>query len=326
MTFPESRPARAGLLTTLARWFDNTIEIAPDELPVEKKVDWVRCLPFFLMHFMCLTVFLVGWSWVAVGVCAFMYFLRMFAITGFYHRYFSHRTYKTSRAMQFIFAVIGNMSVQKGPLWWAAHHRHHHRHSDKPEDVHSPHVHSFWWSHMFWITSRTNFITKLDEVKDLAKYPELRFLDRYDSLVPVIYAFGMLFLGMFLGAYFPSLGTSGSQMLIWGFFISTVLLFHGTCTINSLSHVFGTKRYDTGDESRNNPLLAIITLGEGWHNNHHFYPGTVRQGFFWWEYDITYYLLRVMAVFGLVWDLKGVPAHVLEGHRTAAAAGGPDKA
>lgn len=281
--------------------------------PLDKKVEWARVIPFIILHGGCLGILIWGTSWVAVATCFFLYFIRMFAITGFYHRYFSHRTFKTNRFWQFIFAAMGNSSAQRGPLWWAAHHRHHHRHSDKEEDVHSPHQHSFVWSHMLWIATRSNFISRYDEVKDLAKYPELMWLDRYDSVVPLALAIGTVIWGFGLNYFFPSLGTSGMQMLIWGFFVSTVLLFHGTCTINSLSHLFGTRRYETTDQSRNNPLLAIITLGEGWHNNHHHYPASARQGFFWWEYDITYYMLKVLSMVGIIHDLKPVPLHVRDG-------------
>lgn len=298
----------------IVRWFDSHVftEEGTEGWP-EKKIDWVRCIPFFGIHFMCLGVIWVGWSWVAVAVAVLMYAIRMFAITGFYHRYFSHRTFKTTRFFQFVFALVGNMAAQRGPLWWAAHHRHHHRHSDEEEDVHSPIVHSLMWSHMFWITSRTNFPTRLHEVKDLAKYPELRFLDRFDTLVPIALGFLIFGLGLGLDFMYPQLGTSGLQMLVWGFFISTVVLFHGTCTINSLSHLIGRKRYKTGDESRNSLLLALITFGEGWHNNHHYYPASARQGFFWYELDLTYYMLKVLSWFGIVWDLKPVPEHVRSG-------------
>jgi stearoyl-CoA desaturase (delta-9 desaturase) len=234
----------------------------------------------------------------------------MFAITGFYHRYFSHRTYRTSRAAQFAFAVLGASATQRGPLWWAAHHRHHHRHSDRPEDAHSPVVHGFLRSHVTWLMTRRHFPTELRYVPDLARFPELRFLDRFDLLVPVLLAAGMFALGELLAAVSPGLGTDGWQMLVWGYFVSTVVLFHGTCTINSLSHLFGTRPYPTGDGSRNNPLLALLTLGEGWHNNHHWYQASVRQGFRWWQVDPTWYVLLLLERLGVVWDLKGVPPAV----------------
>lgn len=261
-------------------------------------VDWVRVLPFIVVHGACVAVIWVGWSWTALGVAVGLYVVRMFAITGFYHRYFSHRTFKTSRVVQFIFAVVGASSAQRGPLWWAAHHRKHHRHSDTELDVHSPNEHGFWWSHMGWITAPGNFPTDMSEVGDLARYPELRFLDRFDVLVPLLLAVTLFAL-------------AGWQMLVWGFFISTVVLFHCTCFINSLAHRMGTQRYDTGDQSRNSLLLALITFGEGWHNNHHKYPGSTRQGFFWWEIDLTYYGLRILEAIGLIRDLRQPPRRLL---------------
>jgi len=233
--------------------------------------------------------------------------IRMFFVTGFYHRYFSHRSFKATRPVQFLMALAGATTVQRGALWWAAHHRHHHKFSDQPEDVHSPIQHHFLWSHIGWITSRRNFPTDFDAIPDLAKFPELRFLDRFDTLIPILMATCLFFIGVWLP---ESWGTSGSQMLVWAFFVSTVLLFHGTCTINSLTHLFGAKRYKTGDESRNSLILALITLGEGWHNNHHYYQNSTRQGFYWWEIDITFYTLKVLSLFRIVTDLKPVPARV----------------
>jgi len=298
----------------LRRWIDSS-DVAPADRPTnphENRPEWDRLIPFILIHFACLGVIWVGWSWFAIGIAAFLYFLRMFAITAFYHRYFSHRTFQTSRAAQFIFAVVGNAAVQRGPLWWAAHHREHHRHSDTEDDIHSPHTHGVLWSHMGWFTSRDAFATNVKAVPDLAKYPELRFLDRFDIVVPVILAGLLYLLGMILERFAPSLGTGPWQLLIWGFFISTVVLYHATYTINSLSHMIGSRRFNTNDSSRNNAFLALITLGEGWHNNHHFHPGTVRQGFYWWEIDITFYLLWILSKLGVVWDLRGVPQRVYE--------------
>ncbi|MDH5564156.1 MAG: acyl-CoA desaturase, partial [Nitrospirota bacterium] len=241
----------------------------------------------------------------------FLYALRMFAITGFYHRYFSHKTFRTSRALQFIFAVIGASSVQRGPLWWAANHRIHHAHTDTPEDVHSPFQHGLLWSHMGWFLSRRNFRTRLDKIRDFSRYPELRFIDRYDVVVPTLFAISLFIFGELLAKVNPDLGTSGWQILVWGFVISTVILYHMTFTITSLAHVIGRRRYDTPDTSRNHFILALITFGEGWHNNHHFYPSSVRQGFRWWELDLTYYILWVLQMLGLIWDVRPVPARVL---------------
>jgi stearoyl-CoA desaturase (delta-9 desaturase) len=298
----------------LLRWFDSGSTPPDSGSEGADGVDWARILPFAGMHLACLGVIWVGVSGVAVAMAVALYVLRMFAITGFYHRYFSHRTFKASRGVQFAFALLGASAVQRGPIWWAAHHRHHHVHSDRPEDVHSPSQRGFLWSHMGWFLSRRHFAPDLSRVRDLLRYPELRWLDRFDILVPFALAVGLLLLGKVLHAHWPELGTSGGQMLVWGFFISTVACYHGTYTINSLCHVWGRRRYQTGDDSRNNLLLALITLGEGWHNNHHRYPASARQGFYWWEIDLTYYGLRLLAAVGLIRDLKGVPARIRAAH------------
>ena len=299
---------------TLLRWFDSGSTPPDSGSEGADGVDWARILPFAGMHLACLGVIWVGVSGAAVAMAVALYVLRMFAITGFYHRYFSHRTFKASRGVQFAFALLGASAVQRGPIWWAAHHRHHHVHSDRPEDVHSPSQRGFLWSHMGWFLSRRHFAPDLGRVRDLLRYPELRWLDRFDILVPFALAVGLLLLGRVLHAHWPELGTSGGQMLVWGFFISTVACYHGTYTINSLCHVWGRRRYQTGDDSRNNLLLALITLGEGWHNNHHRYPASARQGFYWWEIDLTYYGLRLLAAVGLIRDLKGVPARIRAAH------------
>jgi stearoyl-CoA desaturase (Delta-9 desaturase) len=284
----------------LLAWFDNSAVSAANKF--ERRVEWLRTLPFLGMHLMCLGVIWVGVSTTAVVVAAALYVARLVAITGFYHRYFSHRTFRTSRAVQFVFALLGTMAVQRGPLWWAAHHRHHHAHADEEHDSHSPIQHGFWWSHMGWFMNRSNFATRGELINDLTRYPELRFLDRFDIVPPIALAVVLFVWG-------------GAQMLIWGFFISTVVLYHVTFTVNSLAHRFGRRRYATSDGSRNNWLIALLTFGEGWHNNHHHFPGSVRQGFYWWEIDVTYYVLRAMAALGLVWDLKAVPARIRDARR-----------
>ena len=298
-----SRPSHSAA-AAIAQWFDTDAASADDS----ECIDWLRVIPFIGMHLACIGVFWVGFSWVALGVSAALYALRMFALTGFYHRYFSHKAFKTSRAVQFLFALIGAMCVQRGPLWWAAHHRNHHRHADTARDIHSPVLRGFLWSHMGWFLTPRGFRTDWESIPDLRRFPELRLLDRFDIAVPVALAVCLFFFGRWLQHAHPALGTSGGQMLIWGFFVSTMVLFHATVTINSLAHRFGSRPYDTADNSRNNWLLALITFGEGWHNNHHHFPGAARQGFRWWELDFTYYLLRALAACGLVWDLKPVPA------------------
>ncbi|MGY3040996.1 stearoyl-CoA desaturase (delta-9 desaturase) [Rhodanobacter sp. TND4EL1] len=305
-----ARPESSWLVRTMRRWFDTSTTVEIDESR-EDRIDWLRAAPFVAMHLACLGVIRVGVSPIALIVAAALYAVRMFAITGFYHRYFSHRTFQTSRAVQFVFATIGASCVQRGPLWWAAHHRHHHRHADTMRDPHSPGVHGFLWSHVGWFLTPRHFRTDLSRVPDLARYPELRWLDRYDIAIPLLLAAAMYGLGVLLQHLAPQLGTSGGQMLVWGFFVSTIVLFHATVTINSLAHRFGRQRFDTRDDSRNNVWLALLTFGEGWHNNHHFFPGSSRQGFRWWEVDVTWYGLKLMSMLGLVHGLKPVPAWVL---------------
>lgn len=310
-----SRPSsRSRLLSSLVQWIDSDYSAEPPEVIRAQPdgVNLVRCIPFVILHLGCLGVIWAGWSWFAVWTAVALYFLRMFFVTGMFHRYFSHKTYSTSRFGQFILAVCTGTTVQRGALWWAYHHRHHHQHSDQEEDAHSPHVHGFWWSHIGWITSRRNFPTDYSKVKDLAKYPELVWLNRFDIVVPVLFATGLFLLGRMLEAYAPAFGTNGPQLLVWGFFISTTALFHGTASINSFTHLWGKRRFETTDDSRNSFLLALITLGEGWHNNHHRYQSSTRNGFYWWEIDPTYYGLKLLSWTGFIWGLKPVPQSIYE--------------
>ena len=268
------------------------LQTSSPALPADnERLNWLSSFPFFAVHLMCLAVFWVGAKPVDVAVCVGLYGVRMWGITAGYHRYFSHRAFKTGRVFQFILALVGSLSTQKGVLWWAANHRHHHRFSDQPEDLHSPIQRGFWWSHVKWILCDKYGDTRMEAIKDFARYPELVWLNRLHLVPPVLLAVALYFIG-------------GFSMLVWGFFVSTTLLYHGTFTINSLSHVFGKRRYKTTDTSRNNWLLALITLGEGWHNNHHFHQNTANQGWFWWEVDLSYYSLKALSWVGLVSDLR----------------------
>jgi stearoyl-CoA desaturase (delta-9 desaturase) len=289
------------------RWLDSEFfpQGAKQVAEGPQQATWQRYTAFTLIHLACLAVLWVGTSPVAVGVAILLLWIRMFAVTGFYHRYFSHRTYRTSRVFQFLMALIGGTALQRGALWWASNHRHHHRFSDMEQDLHSPKQRGFWWAHMGWLACPANMPTHYKRIPDLAQFPELVWLNHFDWVPPSLLAIGLFILGEALPA---SLGTSGPQMLIWGFFISSVVLFHCTWTINSISHQWGTRRFNTTDTSRNNFILAILTMGEGWHNNHHAYQGTVRQGFYWWEIDMTFYGLWLLSKLGLVWDLHPVPA------------------
>jgi stearoyl-CoA desaturase (delta-9 desaturase) len=270
-------------------------EVAADD---HDDIIYPSAIPFVLVHLACFAAFWSGITWQAVAICIALYWLRIFAIGAGYHRLFSHRAFSTSRVFQFILAFLAQSTAQKSVIWWASKHRHHHLYSDTETDVHSPRHKGFVYSHLGWIFARKHDKADFDKVADLMRYPELMWLHKFELLPPLL-----------LGAFcFLIAGWPG---LVVGFFWSTVLVYHATFCINSLAHVSGTTRYVTGDDSRNNWLLAVFTMGEGWHNNHHAFQASVRQGFKWWEYDPTYYLLVGLSWIGLVWDLRSPPEAVL---------------
>jgi stearoyl-CoA desaturase (delta-9 desaturase) len=249
-------------------------------------------IPFLLLHIAWMGIFFVPFRWAYVTGALVTYVVLMFGITAGYHRYFSHRTYRLNRAAQFTMALLAQASGQKGVLWWAAHHRDHHRNSDRPKDLHSPWWWGLWWSHMGWVLSNKYDSYDHDRVKDLAKYPELRWLDQHHWLPAVAYGISIFLLG-------------GWNWFFWAYALAMVFVYHATFTINSLAHIWGSQRFPTGDESRNNLLLALLTMGEGWHNNHHYCMSSSRQGIEWWEIDITYYLLKLLSALGVAHDLRG---------------------
>jgi stearoyl-CoA desaturase (delta-9 desaturase) len=267
----------------------------------DERVNWISSVPFLLFHLVPLLAIITGVTLKAVLLGVVLFYGRMFFITAGYHRYFSHRSYKMGRAAQFVMAFGGGAAAQKGALWWAAHHRDHHRNSDTEADIHSP-QRGFWWSHVGWILCDKYAGTEYDKIKDFARFPELRWLNRWDFVPVWVLAL----------ASFAIAGWSG---LVIGFFASTVALWHATFTINSLAHVFGRRRYATTDTSRNTAVLVPFTMGEGWHNNHHYYQASARQGFFWWEIDPSYALLKVLSWMRIVRDLKVPPKAVLTANR-----------
>jgi stearoyl-CoA desaturase (delta-9 desaturase) len=273
-------------------------DVAEESAAGADRTDWISALPFLGAHLVPLAAFFVVVTWQDWVLCAVLYVTRMFCITGGYHRYFSHRSYRMGRVTQFLMALGGTTALQKGPLWWAGHHRIHHRYTDLDDDVHSPRD-GFWWSHVGWILSTRYKATDTTAIKDFAAFPELRFLDRQWWIGPTLLA----------GACFLIGGWGG---LIVGFFLSTVLLWHGTFVVNSIAHLFGRRRYATPDTSRNSMIIAVITGGEGWHNNHHYLPASARQGFTWWEFDPTWYALKGLAALHLVSDLRDPPARLLD--------------
>lgn len=263
----------------------------------------LSAIPFFMIHAACFLVFLPGiWGTTTtktIILAIALFVIRKFGITGGYHRYFSHRSYKTSRFFQFVLAWLGGSAAQKGALWWAAHHRHHHKYSDQPEDIHSPARDGIWWSHVGWVLSPQYNVTQYDQIKDMAKFPELRWLNDY-HLVPIFVMGGLCYL------------IDGWAGVVWGTFVSTVVLYHTTFAINSFCHILGRKRFPTTDDSKNSLILALVTLGEGWHNNHHRYQSSTRNGFYWWEIDPTYYGLKLLSWTGFIWGLKPVPKSIYE--------------
>jgi stearoyl-CoA desaturase (delta-9 desaturase) len=269
------------------------------------KLNFRSSLSFFALHLVPFLAIFTGVTRTALVLAVVTFTSRMFFITAGYHRYFSHKSYRLDRLTQFMLAFGGTTASQKGPLWWAAHHRNHHRFSDTERDVHSP-KRGFWWSHVGWILCDKYNEADRSQIRDFARYPELRFIDKHDWIGPWTLAITCLLIG----------GWSG---LLIGFFASTVLLWHVTFTVNSVAHVMGRRAYETDDTSRNTLLVALATGGEGWHNNHHRYPWSARQGFRWWQIDVTYYVLRALSWVGIVRDLRPVPASVIEEARAAKA-------
>ena len=282
------------------------LEAYENRLPGEK-LSLLVSLPFISVHIGAIFALTISPSPFALFMVFLMYFIRMFGITAGFHRFFSHKTFKTSRAFQFILAYLATCSAQMGPIWWASHHRHHHKYTDEIEDPHTPTLKGFFWAHVGWIMSPANVPTKEEYVGDLKRFPELKFLDKYHYIAPLSMAMILFGLGEYMALYYSQYNTNGMELLMWGFFVSTVILYHATFTVNSVCHVFGYRSYDTKDGSVNNWLIAILTLGEGWHNNHHAFPNSERQGHQWYQIDICHYILWCLSKLGIVWDIRGVP-------------------
>jgi stearoyl-CoA desaturase (delta-9 desaturase) len=266
-----------------------------------------------LVHLGALLVFWVGVSWAAFIAFAVGTTVHMFCLTAVLHRYFSHRAFKTSRWFQFLMGVVATTAGQHDPIYWAVIHRRHHRYAGTEHDPHSREAYGMFWAHVGWLLGERHpeaTAFELQSVHDLAQYPELRFLNRYYRVVHGAYGAMAFALGATLAHFFPGLNTSGLQFTVWMWILGPLVVYHNTCLINSIGHNFGSQRFPTTDGSRNNWLLAIVLLGEGWHNNHHHYPQSERQGFYWWEIDLTHYLLVSLSWLGLIWDLKPVPDRI----------------
>lgn len=255
---------------------------------------------FWIVQASALLVFVVPFSAGFLVLWAVSHFLRAIGLTLAFHRYFAHRAFKMNRVAQFVWAFIGTAAMQKGPIWWAGHHVNHHKYADREGDPHSPMVSGIYYAHIGWFLNDTKH-DQLEAtnpvVRDFSKFPEIRFLNTYFFIPPTLLALAMYAIG-------------GFPWLVWGFCFPTVTLAHATFAINTVNHLFGTRRFDTIDESRNNPLTAIFAVGEGWHNNHHRYQRAARNGFYWWEFDPTWYVIRTMQALGLAWDVQPVPARI----------------
>lgn len=231
-------------------------------------------------------------------------------ITVGFHRYFSHRAFKTSRVFQFLLGCAGCTALQKGPLWWAIHHRLHHRHSDQPEDPHSPVVDGFLHGHCGWLFTQDLMTPDQRIVHDFAKYPELVWLDRL-WLIP----------GLAMAALCFAIG--GWSGVVIGYCMCVAFIFQVTFAVNSIGHLYGQQRFETGEGSRNNFVLGYLAMGDGWHNNHHRAPTSARHGFAWYELDMSYLTIQIMRRLGIVWDVKQPPANLLPGAKLALAGAEP---
>jgi stearoyl-CoA desaturase (delta-9 desaturase) len=247
-------------------------------------------------------VLLVPFHWGLVPLWAASHFLRAIGLTLAFHRYFAHRAFQMSRATRFAWAWIGTSAMQKGPLWWAGNHVDHHKYADREGDPHSPRLSGFYYAHIGWFLDDAKWerVSQANPVlRDFGSVPEIAFLDRWYIVPPLTLAVAMFAMG-------------GFPWLFWGFCLPTMTLAHATFAINTVNHLWGSRRFDTIDESRNNPITAFFAVGEGWHNNHHRYQRSARNGFYWWEFDPTWYAIKAMSWVGLAWDIQPVPARIYE--------------
>jgi len=261
---------------------------------------FISIIVFWTVQVSAVLAVLVPFSWAMAGLWAVSHFLRAIGLTLSFHRYFAHRTFQMNRAARFVWALIGTAAMQKGPLWWAGHHVNHHKFADREGDPHSPAITGFYHAHIGWFLNdaRHDRVEPTNPVlRDFSNAPEIVWLDRYHFVPPLALAVGLFLSG-------------GLQWLVWGFCVPTVTLAHSTFAINTVNHMFGSRRFETHDASRNNLFTAVFAVGEGWHNNHHRYQRAARNGFYWWEFDPTWYVIRLMQAVGLAWDLQPVPARI----------------
>jgi len=262
-------------------------------------------ITYVLLHATCLLAFYTGVTWRALALFGISYPIRVLGVGIAYHRYFAHRAFKTSRAMQFVLGVWGVLSFQKGPLWWAQTHRDHHRYADTPQDLHSPRLQGLFYAHFGWFQVRENQDVVPSKIQDLYRFPELRLLEDW-----------RFYFGLNLATWIALGWAFGLEGVVWGGAIPTALALQIVHAIQSISHaVGGYRRCPTTDDSRNHVWIGLLSLGE-WHNNHHYLMASARQGFAWWEVDVQWAVIRVLGWLGLVWDLRQPSREVLEGRFT----------
>jgi stearoyl-CoA desaturase (Delta-9 desaturase) len=249
-----------------------------------------------------------GFSWVDFGLLVGMYVLTALGITVGFHRLFTHRSFETNGVVKAILGILGSMAVQGTLLHWVAVHRRHHQFSDKAEDPHSPHHHGrgilgllqgVWHAHLGWIFEPDP--PDLDRYnKDLRKSRLLRVIS---ALFLVWIALGLA-LPMVLGGVLTGTWTGAWLGLVWGGLVRIFLVHHVTWSINSVCHLWGRRPYRSDDESRDNLIFGIVGMGEGWHHTHHTFPTSARHGLRWWQIDVSYWVIRTLAFFGLAWNVK----------------------
>ncbi len=239
-------------------------------------------------------------SWTNVIVALALHWLAVgLGISLGYHRLHTHRGYKTSRAFEYFLAICGTLTLEGGPIFWVATHRVHHQHSDHDGDPHTPHDGGFW-AHVGWIlfghTRHNNTVLMSKYAPDLGADPFYRWLNSY-HYVPLI------LLGIVL------LAVGGWGMVLWGIALRVTVGLHATWLVNSATHMWGSRRFPTRDDSKNSWWVALLTFGEGWHNNHHAHPVSARHGLAWYEFDVSWITLKALRALGVVRELKAAKIH-----------------
>ena len=255
--------------------------------------DWIVLSWLVFMHVGALAGFFL-FNWKAVGVAVALWWLTGgIGICLGYHRYFTHRSFTTYKPIEYLLAICGCMAGEAGPISWVAAHRYHHTYSDMEDDPHSP-LRGFFWAHMGWLFAREKFLSEFESYKryapDMARDRFLVWLDRFHLVPTALLAWGLYAMG-------------GWTFVVWGIFVRSVMVYHSTWLVNSASHVWGYRTYQTTDKSRNNWWVALLTFGEGWHNNHHAFQRSARHGFRWWEIDPTFMMVKLLWMFGLASDI-----------------------